>query len=120
VLNGDRYRQSGQQRYAGEVMRSVTLTDGTRGDFVVKVRPSGLAPSVGPEWVPIVETDGRVRPENVLYQVEAGSLTPVRDARLEANISVARERATNMDTVVEFAPTTPIVIVRPNISRDSR
>ena len=55
-------------------MRGVQLTDGSRGDFVVKVygnmsRPAGLPAGTG-EWSPIAESDGRVRPENVVMRLE--------------------------------------------------
>jgi hypothetical protein len=123
VLN-PQYRESGQPRYLGQVMRGATLSDGTRGDFVVRVRRSGLAASTGPEWVPVVEDNGRVRAENVLYQVRAGTLEPVRDARLERSMSHAEgtqhvcfERASPANTVVEYGDTTPVLIVRPSATR---
>ncbi|MEW6722609.1 MAG: hypothetical protein AB1324_05080 [Candidatus Micrarchaeota archaeon] len=126
LLNPD-YRESGQERYIGQVMRNVTIVDGSRritGDFVVRVRRTGLQPSTGPEWEPIVERDGTVRASNVLYQVRGGTLEPVRDARLESamthgegRLHVCRERASAADTVVEYGPTTPVLIIRPSATR---
>jgi hypothetical protein len=127
LLNPD-YRESGQPRYIGQVMRGVTVVneDGTRvrGDFVVRVRATGQAPSTGPEWAPIVERDGTIRSANALYQVQAGTLEPIRDARLERNMSheegrlhVCRERASPSDTVIEYGPTTPVLVIRPSATR---
>jgi hypothetical protein len=123
LLNPD-YRESGQPRYLGQIMRNVRLSDGTRGDFLVRVRSTGLAPSTGPEWAPVQERDGTVRVENALYQVRSGTLEPVRDARLEQNMvhqtgraHVCRERASGADTVIEYGPTTPVLIVRPSATR---
>jgi hypothetical protein len=109
-------------------MRGVTVVneDGTRvrGDFVVRVRATGQAPSTGPEWAPIVERDGTIRSANALYQVQAGTLEPIRDARLERNMSheegrlhVCRERASPSDTVIEYGPTTPVLVIRPSATR---
>ncbi len=120
-LLNPRYRERGQPRYLGQVMRGVTLTDGTVGDFVVRVRRTGLEPSQGPEWAPVV--DSRGRPTDVLYAVtfdSDGQALPVNDARLRATMGrmpVARERASSVDTVVEFATTTPVVIVSPSPTR---
>ncbi len=120
-LLNPRYRERGQPRYLGQVMRGVTLTDGTQGDFVVRVRRTGLEPSQGPEWSPVV--DSRGRPTDVLYAVTFdadGQALPVNDARLRATMGrlpVARERASSVDTVVEFATTTPVVIVSPSATR---
>jgi len=120
-LLNPRYRERGQPRYLGQVMRGVTLADGTVGDFVVRVRRTGLEPSQGPEWSPVV--DSRGRPTDVLYAVtfdSDGQALPVNDARLRATMGrmpVARERASSVDTVVEFATTTPVVIVSPSPTR---
>jgi hypothetical protein len=100
-------------RYVGIVMQDVTLTDGTRGDFVVKVHGNATRPaSVGSEWDPAVESDGRVRPENVLYQVRTGTLEPVVDDLLNSHLDlVSRQSASPAITVPEYGPTTPVLIV---------
>ncbi|MEW6035354.1 MAG: hypothetical protein AB1529_01960 [Candidatus Micrarchaeota archaeon] len=120
MLLNPRYSEEGQPRYTGQVMRGVTLSDGTAGDFVVRVRRSGLAASAGPEWVPVVEESGRVRAEDALYQVRAGTLEPVSDARLERSMNhetgsqqVCFERASPVITVAEYGPTTPVLIASP-------
>ncbi|MBU0532346.1 hypothetical protein KKB44_02525 [Candidatus Micrarchaeota archaeon] len=108
------YLAEGEQRYIGQVMRNVTLTDGTTGDFVVRVRPSGMEPTEGPEWLPLTELNGRVRPENVLYQLYDGTLEPMRGSLLNEHLDeVARRRTSNVNTVNEYGPTIPVVIVSP-------
>src|SRR5512143_579694 len=79
-LLNPRYSEGSNARYIGAVMRGVQLTDGSRGDFVVKVygnmsRPAGLPAGTG-EWSPITESDGRIRPDNVIMRLETGKLYP--------------------------------------------
>ncbi|MEW6723253.1 MAG: twin-arginine translocation signal domain-containing protein [Candidatus Micrarchaeota archaeon] len=105
--------EAGQPRFVGQVLRNVNTTDGDRGDFVVRVRPTGLPPSKGPQWEPIVEKDGRVKSANAFYKVAPGSVEPVADGRLERNSAlVCRERASAVHIVPEYAPMTPAVLLR--------
>jgi hypothetical protein len=111
-----------QPRYVGMVMRDATLTDGTRGDFVVEVYGNRTRPyEGGSDWDPVVERDGRVRPESVLYRVEAGTLRPVPDRMLEMHLGheegqvhVATETTSTVHGVVEYAPTTAIAMISAN------
>lgn len=119
LLLNPRYRDSTQLRYTGMLMRGATLTDGTTGDFVVRVRRVN-APSRDLEWAAVAEADGRIRPENVVFQMGSGTMEPVRDARLERTIdqaAFARQHETgaaDQATVVEYGPITPVLIVRPS------
>ncbi len=107
------YTETSQPRYSGVVMRNVTLTDGTTGDFVVRVYGNATRPSVAGEFSPVVESDGRVRPENVLYQLEAGGLVPEINAPVSANLSEeARETIYPVDTVHEYGATRSVVLIR--------
>lgn len=109
--------RSVESRYVGMVMRNVTLTDGTTGDFVVRVRRVD-APSRDLEWMAVTEPNGRVRPENALFQLAPGTLDPLRDARLARSLNgVAFQRGeSNQQAVVEFGPTSPVVIAVPSTS----
>jgi hypothetical protein len=112
LLLNPRYRETSQPRYVGAVVRDATLTDGTRGDFVVRVYGNATAPASDSEFSPVVERDGRVRPENVLYALQNGSLEPVRDSRLQQNLDeCCMARASPMVSVVEYAATTAVLIV---------
>ncbi|MCI0504399.1 hypothetical protein L0Y65_06885 [Candidatus Micrarchaeota archaeon] len=114
LLLNPQYRDPAQPRYSGMIMRGVTTTEGRTGDFVVRVRRVD-APSRDLEWAPVAEADGRVRPENILFEMNPGTMNPVRDARLDASIrSAAFARQSNQQTVVEFGPITPVLIVRPS------
>jgi hypothetical protein len=119
LLLNPRYRDSTQPRYSGMLIRGATLTDGTTGDFVVRVRRMD-APSRDLEWAAVTETDGRIRPENVVCQMRQGTMEPVRDARLERTIdqaAFARQHdmgSPDQATVVEYGPITPVLIVRPS------
>ncbi|MFN7991635.1 MAG: hypothetical protein U0R44_05755 [Candidatus Micrarchaeia archaeon] len=122
-LLNPRYQESGQIRYLGVTLRNVTLTDGTTGDFIVRVRESGRDPSTGPRYDPIRENDGRVRPENVVFRLRAGTMEPMRDAMLTERMrsgGVAFERASPAQTVEENGVTTPVLIVSPSASSASR
>jgi hypothetical protein len=104
-------------RYAGMIVRGATTTDGHSGDFVVRVRRVN-APSRDLEWEAVAEDDGRINPENILYELRTGTLDPVRgDARLEANIEqVAFARSAPRSTAVNFGPTSATLIIRPSLS----
>jgi hypothetical protein len=109
-LLNPRYNETSQPRSIGIVMRGATLTDGTAGDFVVRVYGNGTRPAWEREFGPIIESDGRVRPENVLYQLRPGSLAPAdvprfRASRAEAFIYTHSPSA----SVVEFGSTRVVV-----------
>ncbi len=107
------YTETSQPRYTGMVMRNVTLTDGTTGDFVVRVYGNNTRPSQTREFSPIVESDGRVRAENVLYQLEAGGLVPELNGPFVGNLSQsARVRNSPFDTVHEYGATRSVVLIR--------
>ncbi|MBU1682145.1 hypothetical protein KKE38_04985 [Candidatus Micrarchaeota archaeon] len=113
LLLNPRYTETSQPRYSGMVMRNVTLTDGTTGDFVVRVYGNNTRPSQTREFSPIVESDGRVRAENVLYQLEAGGLVPEINSPFSGNLSQsARVRNSPTDTVHEYGATTSVVLIR--------
>lgn len=110
LLLNPRYEDPSQPRYIGMLLRGATTTDGNTGDYVVRVRHTEL-PSRGPEWSPAIERDGRVSPDNVLFQMGTNTWLPVRDSRMVTNLqSVAFERTSPMLTVVEYGPTTPVVL----------
>ncbi len=112
VLN-PRYSETSQPRYVGVVMRNITLTDGTTGDFVVRVYGNGTRPSQSGEFSPMVESDGRVRPENVLYQLESGGLVPELNSRYSENLSEAAKTSSSpRDTVHEYGATRSVVLIR--------
>ncbi|MFH0884467.1 MAG: hypothetical protein V1861_02045 [Candidatus Micrarchaeota archaeon] len=123
LLLNPRYRDTQTQppplRYTGMLMRGVTLTDGTTGDFVVRVRRVD-APSRDLEWAAVTEANGRIRPENVVFQMRSGTMDPVPDARLERNIDQSsfwryhEMGQPDQATVVEHGPITPVLIVRPS------
>jgi hypothetical protein len=116
LLLNPQYRDTTQPRYVGMVQRGATTTDGRTGDFVVRVRRVD-APSRDLEWAVVAEADGRIRPENILFEMRSGTMDPVRDTRLEANIqSVAFARSSTQQTVVNYGPITPVLIVRPSAS----
>ncbi len=110
LLMNPNYEQTGQPRYIGTVMRNITLTDGRTGDFTVRVRSSGLTPSQGPEYVPMVEPNGRVRPENVLYALETGSLIP--DVNTVNFSETCMRTSVPQASVRELGQTTPVVLIR--------
>ncbi len=112
VLN-PRFFEPGQPRFVGVVMRNAAVTDGSRGDFAVRLHGSALLPSWGREKGPILESDGRIRPENLLYRLEAGSLVPIEDSLFRANRSEVCRLSTSSDaTVPEFGMTKAVVLVR--------
>lgn len=111
LLLNPRYRDESQPRYVGMLLQGVTTTDGASGDFVVRVRRVER-PSADFQWAPIMESDGRVRPENVLLRMRAGTNEPENDELLRRNVeSIAFQRGGNMVSVVEYGPTTPVVFV---------
>ncbi|MFH0884691.1 MAG: hypothetical protein V1861_03195 [Candidatus Micrarchaeota archaeon] len=112
LLLNPRDSETGQPRYVGVVMRDLTLTDGIRGDFVVRVFGNATAPSSASEWSPILESDGTARPENVLFQLQSNGLGPVLDSRFEQSCAgVCMTTQTPTLTVAEYGPTTPLVLV---------
>ncbi len=131
-LLNPRYQEANQPRYVGQVMRGarVRMTDGSvqTGDFIVRVR-QGFQPSTGPYFVPIREADGTVRVENVLCRVnvvvEGDSVQPkpVRDDLFRQRLAAehfAMERQSPADTVVEYGPTTPVLVISPNATTQGR
>ncbi|MBU0527185.1 hypothetical protein KKE92_01785 [Candidatus Micrarchaeota archaeon] len=112
LLLNPRYTETSQPRYIGAVMRNITLTDGTNGDFVVRVYGNRTGPLEVSEFSPIVEKDGRVRPENVLHQLETGGLNPQLTGPFVENLSESvRQRASPVDRVIEYGATTSVVVV---------
>jgi hypothetical protein len=107
--------ESRRRAYIGQAMSDVVLTDGTRiGRAVVRVRPSGLSPTEGPEWAPVVDSQGRVRSSDVLYTLEGETLAPVRDERLQRSLStVCTPTDANQSWTYERGESTPVVIVSP-------
>jgi len=113
LLLNPRYRETRQPRYTGMVMRNVTLTDGTTGDFVVRVYGNSSRLELMPPYSPIIESGGRVRPENVICQLESGGLVPELNGPFAGNISrAARETDSPTDTVHEYGATRSVVLIR--------
>jgi hypothetical protein len=104
-----------RRAYVGQVMDDVVLSDGTRiGRAVVRVRPSGLSATEGPEWAPLVNTQGRVRSSDVLFKLEGNSLDPVRDTRLRRVLpTVCAPTDHNQYWTHERGESTPVIIVSP-------
>jgi len=114
LLLNPRYNESSQARYVGVVMRGITLTDGTSGDFVVRVYGNASRPASASEFGPVAESDGRIRPENVLYRLEQSSLAPVLDTQYYSNRgTVSFIRDAPDVTVPEYGPVTPVVVIQP-------
>jgi hypothetical protein len=117
LLLNPTYRETSQPRYVGAVVRDATLTDGTRGDFVVRVYGNATAPAQTQEFAPILESDGRVRPENVLFRLEGGSLSPVRDSRFRQSLgSCTFQKASPAVSVIDYGATTAVLIVHQNMA----
>ncbi len=115
------YSDTTQPRYLGVIYRNVTLEDGKKGDFMIRVARSHLAPSPGnPEWKPMVQLGGKVALKDVLYELKPGTAEPIRDDRLAAtmtafendNKSLVRLTKSPTTAVVEYGETIPVVAVR--------
>ena|GEM_PF-4979510 len=90
-LLNPKYTKEGQQRYIGLLVRNATLTDGTTGDFVVRVKPSGYKPTEGPPYIPVgITPKGEYPTESVLFQVHDGTNTPILDKRLQSSEQISR------------------------------
>jgi hypothetical protein len=130
-LLNPRYLEQGQPRYVGQVMHGrIKMPDGSfqAGDFIARVHEAHGA-GTGPYFDPVTELDGSVRLENVLSRVNWVTRDgvqvpePARDSlftqRMEAE-HFARERQSPVDTVLEYGPTTPVLIISPSASDQSR
>lgn len=119
-------RKSGQQRYIGVLKRDITLTDGTTGDFVVRVKPSGYKPTEGPPYVPAdVTPKGEYRTESVLFEVQGGTNIPILDKRLQTNeqISTVAQRRVGYNKAACHhygADVTPVVVPTPIGSKTAK
>jgi hypothetical protein len=116
--------------YAGVLLRGRQLTDGTRGDFVVRVRavtPVGQEHRFelrGEEWEAVgIDTRGRIDPSAVLFQVESGTMRPVVDERLSTRArleAVSTRIDTNISNQLPLTDiptsgirTSPVLVVSP-------
>lgn len=104
-----------RQSHIGQVMTNVTLTDGTViPRAVVRVRPSGLTSTEGPEFLPIMDGRQRVRPSDVLFLLEADGFSPVRDERLQRTLTtVCTPTDANQYWTYRVGESTPVVFVSP-------
>jgi hypothetical protein len=111
LLLNPQYQSQPQERYVGMLLRGVMSTDGETGDFVVRVRRvDGTSASL--QWAPMMEQDGRVRPENILFRMRTGTLEPELDGHFLTNLrSASFIRESNRVSVVEYGHTTPVVVV---------
>lgn len=115
-------------RYSGVLVRNITLTSGETGDFVVKTRATEVSPSVGPEWEPVLNPDGKVDPSNVLFQTKQGTYgDPVLDNRFRKNYTEAQagrvddffflaRHIANQDTSKSAAESSRILVSKTAIS----
>lgn len=113
MLLNPRYREQGQPRYIGMVVRGVNVYDGVIGDCIVRVSENAGNPSSSPAYTPLVGSNGDVSPENLIIPLEAGSLiaTPPGNGPRGGYAFTTKEPRLSVD---EFGPATPLLVVHFN------
>ncbi len=109
--------ESKRNEYAGVLIRGATYTDGTKaGDVVVRVRRNMSSDPSEHEWIPMYQDGrGRIRKEDVLYQVQAGTRKPIRNDQLNRNLrDVAIQSTVNKANVPENGDAYPALVVYPH------
>jgi len=93
-------------KYVGEVMRGATvkMPDGTTvtGDFVVRARLTEYAPG-NPQWEP-VDKGKTLNSENVLFQLEAGTRSPMNNDIFRGTLAKVRSNAMEPFSTSTFNP----------------